>query len=157
MSAFSAHNKQRRTARGKPTQNTTHKHGKITAPATHRASKKNQQTRHPNLTKHRPKNGSFSSLLPDRRRDRLGHLKKHPRERQQTTQERPKRPQGLPRGPPDPPQGDQKWLKMQQPDLRERLLGPRGAPGDAQEASRGCLEAFWCHFRASGRPLWIYL
>ena len=143
VSPFSAHNKQRRTARGKTTQNTTHKHGKRTAPATHRASKKNQQKRHPNLTKNRPTTVSFSSLLPDRLRDRLGDLKKHPRERQKATRERPKRPQGLPRGPPDPPRGGPKWLKMQQRDLEPTLLGPRGAPRAAQEASRGRLGAFW--------------
>ena len=143
MRAFSAHNKQRRTARGKTTQNTTHKHGKRTAPATPRASKKNQQKRYPNLTKIVQKQ-SFSSLLPDRRRDRPGDLKKHPRERQSAPQERPKEPQGLPRGPPDPPWGDQKWLKMQQPDLRATLLGrPKSAPRRPPEAILG---AFWSHF-----------
>ena len=81
----------------------------------------------PKSDKKRTKTDSFSSLLPDRLRDRLGDLKKHPRERQKATRERPKRPQGLPRGPPDPPRGGPKWLKMQQGDLGATFLGPRGA------------------------------
>ena len=95
----------------KNNQNATHEHGKITAPATDRASKKKQQKRNPNLNKKRPKNVSFPSLVPDRRRDRLGDLKKHPRERQKALRERPKRPQGLPRGPPDPPGASQNDVK----------------------------------------------
>ena len=57
----------------------------------------------PKSDTNQPKTLSFSSLLPDRRRDRPGDLKKHPRERQSAPQERPKEPQGLPRGPPDTP------------------------------------------------------
>ena len=75
---------------------------------------------------------SFSSLLPDRRRDRPGDpgsANQHPKSAQRSSKSSPEGPRT--------PRGGPKWLKMQQPDLEPTPLGPRGVPGDAQAASRG--------------------
>ena len=108
-----------------------------TAPARHQTSTTNHRKRLPKSSKQRLQTVSFSSSLLGRSRKRPGDAKKHPRGDPKTRQEDPKAGQGSPRGLPAPPRGDPTLLRMQQPDLEESLLGPRGAPRAAQEASGG--------------------
>ena len=106
-----------------------------TAPARHQTSTTNHRKRLPKSSKQRLQTVSFSSSLLGRSRKRPGDAQKHPRGGPKTRQEGPKAGQGSPRGLPDPPRGDPKLLRMQQRELEESLLGPRGAPRGAQKAS----------------------
>ena len=85
-------------------------------PAMRHASKTYHQTRHPKSTNIRPQTFSFSSLLPDRLRDRPGALKKQPQERKNRRATNAQHdPKASPEGPWTPPGVAQNASKCNRP------------------------------------------